>query len=51
MPGITIVPIAEDTPFQTYIAVCNDRALSRYAENFIVLLRAEMRAAVEAGKS
>ncbi len=50
MPGVTIVPIAEDTPFQTYVAVRNDRALSRYAENFIVLLRAEMRAVVDAGK-
>jgi DNA-binding transcriptional LysR family regulator len=51
MPGITIVPIAEDTPFQTYVAVSNDRALSRDADIVTVLLRAKMRAVVETGKS
>ncbi len=49
MPGIRILPIAEETPFQTYVAVKADRALSRYAENFVRLLRAEMQAV--AGKS
>jgi hypothetical protein len=44
MPGIEIVPLNDDPPFQTYVAVKNDRALSRYAENFIQLLRAEMNA-------
>jgi DNA-binding transcriptional LysR family regulator len=42
MPDITVIPIREETVFQTYVAVRNDRALSRYAENFIRLLRAEM---------
>jgi DNA-binding transcriptional LysR family regulator len=42
MPGIVAVPIKDETPFQTYVAVRKDRALSRYAENFIRLLRAEM---------
>jgi DNA-binding transcriptional LysR family regulator len=44
MPGIVAVPIKGDTPFQTFVAVRKDRALSRYAENFIRLLRAEMTA-------
>ncbi len=44
MPGIRILPISEETPFQTYVAVKTDRALSRYAENFVRLLRAEMQA-------
>lgn len=44
MPGIEIVPLKGDPPFQTYVAVKNDRALSRYAENFIRLLRTEMNA-------
>lgn len=42
MPGIVAVPIKDKTPFQTYVAIRKDRALSRYAENFIRLLRAEM---------
>lgn len=42
MPGIVAVPIRDETPFQTYIAVRNDRALSLYAENFIRLLKTEM---------
>jgi DNA-binding transcriptional LysR family regulator len=41
-PGIAVVPIDEETPFQTYVAVRTDRALSQYAENLIRLLRAEM---------
>jgi DNA-binding transcriptional LysR family regulator len=44
MPGIVAVPIRDETPFETYVAVRKDRALSRYAENFIRLLRAEMTA-------
>jgi DNA-binding transcriptional LysR family regulator len=43
MPGIVAVPIRDETPFQTYVAVRKDRALSRYAENFIQLLRIEMK--------
>ncbi|CAN1541760.1 LysR Transcriptional regulator [Rhabdaerophilaceae bacterium] len=42
MPGIQVVPISYDMPFPTYVAVRKDRALSRYAENFIRLLRSEM---------
>jgi DNA-binding transcriptional LysR family regulator len=42
MPGIVAVTIRDDTPIQTFVAVRKDRALSRYAENFIRLLRAEM---------
>jgi DNA-binding transcriptional LysR family regulator len=42
MPGITVIPIDEETLFQTYVAVRNDRALSHYAENLIRLLRTEM---------
>lgn len=42
MPGIVAVTIRDDTPFQPFVAVRKDRALSRYAENFIRLLRAEM---------
>jgi len=42
MPEIIVIPIQEETIFQTYVAVRNDRALSRYAENFIRFLRTEM---------
>lgn len=42
MPGIVAVTIRDDTPFQTFVAVRKDRALSLYAENFIRPLRAEI---------
>lgn len=41
-PGLVVLPIAEPTEFQSYIALKADRALSHYAEGFIRLLRAEM---------
>ncbi len=44
MPGIRLLRITEPTEFQTYVAVKADRALSRYAETFIQLLREEMKA-------
>jgi DNA-binding transcriptional LysR family regulator len=42
--GIKVLPISEPTVFQAHIAVRADRALSRYAENLIQLLRVEMTA-------
>jgi DNA-binding transcriptional LysR family regulator len=42
MPGIKAIRIEDPTPFQTYVAMRADRALSRYAENFVALLRDEM---------
>ena len=44
MRGLKVLPIAEQTVFETYVAVKTDRALSRYADTFIDLLRAEMAA-------
>jgi DNA-binding transcriptional LysR family regulator len=49
MPGIVAVPIKDDTPFQTYVAVRKDRALSRYAENFIRELRMQMQQVAAGG--
>jgi DNA-binding transcriptional LysR family regulator len=46
MQGITTIPIAEPTQFQTYVAVKNDKAPSLYAETFVALLREEMNAVV-----
>lgn len=40
--GISIIPIDTETPFQTYVAVRANRALSQYAENLIHVLRVEM---------
>jgi DNA-binding transcriptional LysR family regulator len=42
MSGITVIPIDEPTTFETFVAVKANRALSRYAEAFIALLRTEM---------
>ena len=39
MQGITTIPIAEPTRFQTYVAIKNDKAPSLYAETFVALLR------------
>ena len=44
LSGLRVLPIREKTTFETYIAVKANRALSRYAEGFIALLRAEMAA-------
>ena len=40
---LALVPIDEDTQFQTYVAIRRDRELSNFAKNFIELLAAEMR--------
>ena len=48
MRGLKVLPIAEPTVFETFVAVKADRALSRYADAFISLLRAEMAAAAPA---
>ncbi len=48
MRGLKVLPIAEPTMFETYVAVKADRALSRYADTFIGLLRAEMAAVAPA---
>ncbi len=42
MRGLKVLPIVETTMFETYVAVKADRALSRYADAFISLLRTEM---------
>ncbi len=42
MRGLKVLPITEPTMFETYVAVKADRALSRYADTFIGLLRTEM---------
>ncbi len=44
MRGLKVLPIIEPTIFETFVAVKADRALSRYANAFIGLLRAEMTA-------
>lgn len=44
LPGIRVLPIDETTVFDTYVAVKANRALSRYAESFIRMLRGEMAA-------
>lgn len=46
MQGIVTIPIEEETQFQTYVAVKNDKAPSLYAETFVRLLREEMNAVV-----
>lgn len=46
MQGVTAIPIAEPTQFQTYVAIKNDKAPSLYAETFVKLLREEMNAVV-----
>ncbi|HBF29394.1 LysR family transcriptional regulator [Rhizobium sp.] len=40
--SIAIIPIEEDTSFQTYIAYRADAALSSYAEHFVKVLKKEM---------
>ncbi|RCW19935.1 DNA-binding transcriptional LysR family regulator [Ciceribacter lividus] len=40
--GIAIIPISEDTVFQTYVAYRADADLSSYAERFVAILRREM---------
>lgn len=37
--GLQVIPIEEDTTFQTYVAFRNDTTLSSVAEFFIVALR------------
>ena len=44
MAGIKVIPIKEETMFQTYVAVKADRAISHHAESFIQLLQSEMAA-------
>ncbi|MBL4891397.1 MAG: LysR family transcriptional regulator [Rhizobiaceae bacterium] len=39
---LALIPIDEDTQFQTYVAVRKDRELSHFAKNFIKLLAVEM---------
>jgi DNA-binding transcriptional LysR family regulator len=43
--GLRVIPIDEDTSFQTYIAFRNDATLSSVAEFFIAALRARMKRA------
>ena len=43
--GLTVIPIEEDTTFQTYVAFRNDATLSSVAEFFIAALRARMKRA------
>lgn len=45
---LRLIPIEEDTTFQTYIAFRSDTTLSSVAEVFIAALRAEMKRADEA---
>lgn len=40
--GLAIIPISEDTVFQTYVAYRADADLSSYAERFVMILRREM---------
>ena len=40
--GLAVIPIAEDTVFQTYVAYRSDAALSSYAERFVKVLRQAM---------
>ena len=47
VPGIACLEIDEDTGFETYAAHRNDGPLSTYAEDFLVMLRDEMRAVTE----
>ena len=45
---LRVIPIKEDTTFQTYVAFRNDATLSSAAEFFIAALRARMKRAGEA---
>jgi len=47
VPGIACLEIDEDTGFETYAAHRNDGPLSTYAEDFLAMLREEMRAVTE----
>ncbi|MCF3640175.1 LysR family transcriptional regulator [Rhizobium sp. TRM95111] len=40
--GLAVIPISDDTEFQTYVAYRADAALSSYAERFVVTLRRVM---------
>ncbi len=40
--GLAIIPISENTVFQTYVAYRADADLSSYAERFVTTLRREM---------
>lgn len=44
---IAIIPIAEETTFQTFVGTRKDAALSSYAENFVAQLRVAMRNAAK----
>ncbi|GHD62043.1 LysR family transcriptional regulator [Thalassobaculum fulvum] len=44
VPGVVCLEIDEDTGFETYAAHRNDGPLSTYAEDFVAMLRDEMRA-------
>ena len=44
-PDIRLIPIAEPTPFRTYVARRSDLEISGFAEAFVELLRGEMDAA------
>jgi DNA-binding transcriptional LysR family regulator len=46
--GLRVIPIEEDTTFQTYVAFRNDTTLSSVAEFFIAALRVRMKRAHEA---
>jgi len=41
--GLAIIPISDETSFQTYVAYRADAALSSYAETFVSLLRQVMK--------
>ncbi|KXF75388.1 LysR family transcriptional regulator [Paramesorhizobium deserti] len=41
--GLAIIPISDETSFQTYVAYRADAALSSYAETFVALLRQVMK--------
>src|SRR5271154_4791895 len=45
--GLRVIPIEEDTTFQTYVAFRNDTTLSSVAEFFIAALRTRMKKAHE----
>ena len=49
IPGIALLEIEADTPFETFIAHRKDRALSAHAEEFVSLLRHDMRQTAAAG--
>ncbi len=49
--SLAIIPIEEETTFQTYIAYRADTALSSYAERFVKVLKKEMEQAMINGSS